>query len=57
MIVLKAEQVARMQRWKDEKHEANKRMLVSDIYTYIYFVWIKRSLLLLVPYDCFTLLF
>jgi hypothetical protein len=42
-----------MQRWKDEKREANERMLVNDIYI---FVWIKRSLLLLVPHDCFTLL-
>jgi hypothetical protein len=25
-----------MQRWKDEKREANERMLVSDIYIYIY---------------------
>jgi hypothetical protein len=31
MIVLKAEQVARMQRRKDEEREAKKRMLVSDI--------------------------
>ena len=51
MIVLNVEQAARMQRWKDEKREANERILVNDIYIYI--VWIKRSLLLLVPYDCF----
>jgi hypothetical protein len=44
MIVLKAEQVARMQRWKDEKHEANKRMLVSDIYTYIYILFGSKDL-------------
>jgi hypothetical protein len=39
MIVLKAEQATRMQRRKDEEREANERMLVSDIYIYI---WIKR---------------
>ena len=52
MIVLKVKQAARMQRWKDEKREANEHMLVSDIY-----IWIKRFLLLLVPHDCFTFLF
>ena len=31
MIVLKVERAARMQRWKDEKREANERMLVYDI--------------------------
>ena len=31
MIVLKAEQAARMQKRKDEKREAKERMLVSDI--------------------------
>jgi hypothetical protein len=34
MIVLKAELVARVQRWKDEKREANECMLdlVSDFF-------------------------
>jgi hypothetical protein len=31
MIILKAEQAARMQRRKDEECEAKERMLVSDI--------------------------
>ena len=52
MIVLKAKQVAIIQRRKDEEREAKKCMLVSDIYIYIV-VWIKRSLLLWVPHDCF----
>ena len=32
MIVLKAEQATRMQRWKDEEREAKERMLVSDFF-------------------------
>jgi hypothetical protein len=32
MVVLKAEQVARMQKRKNEEREAKERMLVSDIY-------------------------
>jgi hypothetical protein len=32
MIVLKAELAARVQRWKDEKREAKKCMLVSDFF-------------------------
>jgi hypothetical protein len=32
MIVLKAEQTARMQRWKDDEREANERMLVYDFF-------------------------
>jgi hypothetical protein len=32
MIVLKAEQAAIMQRWKDEEREAKERMLVSDFF-------------------------
>jgi hypothetical protein len=44
MIVLKAELAARVQRWKDEKREAKKCMLVSDFF--FFFFWIKRSLLL-----------
>jgi hypothetical protein len=47
VIVLKVEQAARMQRRKEEDHEAKQCRLVSDIYIYIYIlVWIKRSLLL-----------
>jgi hypothetical protein len=42
MIVLKAEQAAIMQRWKDEECEAKEHMLVSDFF----FFGIKRSLLL-----------
>jgi hypothetical protein len=33
MIVLKAEQAARMQRSKDEEREAKESMLVSDIFS------------------------
>jgi hypothetical protein len=49
MIVLKVEQVARMQRRKDEERMAKEHMPVND------FFFIKRSLLLCVPHDCFTL--
>jgi hypothetical protein len=56
MIVLKAEQATRMQRRKDEEREANERMLVSDIYIYIY-IYGSKDLSLSVPHDCFTLFF
>jgi hypothetical protein len=46
MVVLKAEQVARMQKRKNEEREAKERMLVSDIYIYC-----------LESHDCFILLF
>jgi uncharacterized membrane protein len=37
MIVLKAELAARVQRWKDEKREAKKCILVSDFFIF-YFI-------------------